>query len=287
MKQIIVANVTPFGEKGEVDLEALKTLYNFDRTKGMREFWVMGSTGECKLLSYDEKISIARTSIEALGSGAILGVNENSIERTVKLAKEFVDMGASSLFSLPPLYHRPSELGVLKFYEAISKLGVPVYVYNIPDYVGYTVGINVTKKLAAEGIIQGMKYTTNNMVSFLEYLKVKEDVKHFKLFMGTEHLILPSLMYGGDGVVTAVANFAPELVKDIVDSFESGNWSQAMESQRKVSKLAFVISAGDYPAGVKIALRYRGVYTGRVREPLQENINIEGDIYATLKEFGL
>ncbi|MEM4746364.1 MAG: dihydrodipicolinate synthase family protein, partial [Metallosphaera sp.] len=43
----------------------------------------------------------------------------------------------------------------------------------------------------------------------------------------------------------------------------------------------------DYPSGVKIALRYRGIYVGKVREPLQEDINQEGIIYAVLKELGL
>lgn len=94
-------------------------------------------------------------------------------------------------------------------------------------------------------------------------------------------------MYGGDGVVTAVANFAPEFVRNIFTFFEEGNLQKAMEEQHKVIRLASAVSGEDYPAGVKIALRYRGLYVGRVREPLQEDINREGTIYATLKEFGL
>ncbi len=287
MKQIIVANVTPFDEKGNLDLEGLRTLYNFDLSRGATGFWVMGTTGECKMLTYSEKLAVAKASIETLGNKAIIGINEESTDNAVKLAKEIVDMGASKIFSLPPIYHRPSELGLFKFFESISKIGIPVYVYNIPSYVGYNIELNLTRKMAEEGIIQGMKYTTNDLVSFNEYTRLKQDHREFEIFMGTEHLILPSLMYGGDGVVTAVANFAPEFVKNIFDSFEKGDILKAMEDQYKVIKLASAVSGEDYPAGVKIALRYRGIYVGRVREPLQEDINREGVIYATLKEFGL
>lgn len=286
MKQIIVANVTPFDEKGNLDLEGLKTLYNFDLSRGVTGFWVMGTTGECKMLTTTEKLTVAKTSIEILGEKAIIGINEESTDNSVKLAREIVDMGASKIFSLPPIYHKPSELGLFKFFESLSKIGVPVYVYNIPSYVGYNIDLNLTRRMAEEGIIQGMKYTTNDLVSFHQYTGLKQDHR-FEIFMGTEHLILPSLMYGGDGVVTAVANFAPEFVRNIFTFFEEGNLQKAMEEQHKVIRLASAVSGEDYPAGVKIALRYRGLYVGRVREPLQEDINREGTIYATLKEFGL
>lgn len=94
MKQLIVANVTPFNEKEGIDLEALKNLYNFDLSRGADGFWVMGTTGECKMLSLEEKLQIAKASIDALGEKAIIGINEDSTENSVKLAKEFVNMGA-------------------------------------------------------------------------------------------------------------------------------------------------------------------------------------------------
>lgn len=287
MKHIIVANVTPFNEKGEVDLNALKTLYDFDLKRGVTGFWVMGTTGELNMLSYEEKLKIAKISVDTIGEKAIMGINEDSTELALRLAKEYTDMGASAVFSLPPIYHKPSEQGLYKFFEALSKPGIPLYVYNIPSYIGYLFPLELTKKLAKEGIIQGMKYTTNDLVSFYQFSLTKEENKDFRLFIGSEHLILPSFMYGSDGAVTAVANFAPELVRSLVDSYESNDWKKAVEYQIMVSKLAFAVGGGDYPAGVKIALRYRGIWVGKVRAPLQEDINQEAIIYSRLKELGL
>ncbi|MFP3204588.1 MAG: dihydrodipicolinate synthase family protein [Metallosphaera yellowstonensis] len=287
MKHIIVANVTPFDEKGEVDLNALKTLYEFDLKRGVTGFWVMGTTGELNMLSHEEKLKIAKVSVETAGDKMILGINEDSTYLAIRLAKEYTDMGATAIFSLPPIYHRPSEQGLFRFFEALSKPGVPLYVYNIPSYTGYLFPLELTKKLAREGIIQGMKYTTNDLVSFYQFSTAKEEARDFKLFIGSEHLILPSFMYGSDGAVTAVANFAPELVRALVDSYESGDWRKAIEYQLMVSKLGFAVGAGDYPTGVKIALRYRGVWVGRARAPLQEDINQEAVIYSKLKELGL
>lgn len=153
--------------------------------------------------------------------------------------------------------------------------------------MGYAINLQLTEKMASEGIIEGMKYTTNDLSSFHHYVEIKNIAKNFKLFMGTEELILPSLMYGGDGVVTAVANFAPEYVRTIFDLYEKGDINKAMGEQLKVIRLARAVSGEDYPSGVKVALRYRGLYVGKAREPLQEDINREGLIYSTLKEFGL
>jgi len=69
--------------------------------------------------------------------------------------------------------------------------------------------------------------------------------------------------------------------------FDRGNIQKAIEIQRMVNKLVDVVSLGDYPSGIKIGLRYRGINVGSVRKPLMEDSRAEGEIYNALKEIGI
>ncbi len=288
MEGIVTALITPFDEKENLNLDIIKSVMEFDKHRGISSFWILGTSGEFNMLNLDEKISVVKTARESTSNKIFAGVNENSIKNSNILLKNFVDLGVDGIFSIPPLYHKPSEKGIIQFYENLSKPGLPVYVYNIPSYVGYSIDINLSMKLVDEGIINGMKYTTSDMDSFIKYtMSLKEINKDFKMLIGSDTLILPALIYGADGAVSGIANFAPEIISSIYTKYKEENFKEAYKYQLMAVKLNNVISMSDYPTGIKIALRYRGLYVGKSRSPLQENITAEASIYDTMKEFNL
>jgi 4-hydroxy-tetrahydrodipicolinate synthase len=288
MEGIVTALITPFDEKENLNLDIIKSVMEFDKHRGISSFWILGTSGEFNMLNLDEKISVVKTARESTNNKIFAGVNENSIKNSNILLKNFVDLGVDGIFSIPPLYHKPSEKGIIQFYENLSKPGLPVYVYNIPSYVGYSIDINLSMKLVDEGIIDGMKYTTSDMDSFIKYtMSLKEINKDFKMLIGSDTLILPALIYGADGAVSGIANFAPEIISSIYTKYKEENFKEAYKYQLMAVKLNNVISMSDYPTGIKIALRYRGLYVGKSRSPLQENITAEASIYDTMKEFNL
>ncbi len=240
------------------------------------------------MLNLDEKISVVKTARETINSKIFAGINENSLKNSDILLKKFVDLGVDGIFSIPPLYHKPNDKGIIQFYEYLSKPGLPVYIYNIPSYVGYSVSLDIIMKLVDDGIVDGMKYTTSDMDSFIKYtMSLKEINKDFKMLIGSDTLILPALIYGADGAVSGIANFAPEIISSIYTKYKEGDFKGAYKYQVTAVKLNNTISLSDYPSGIKIALRYRGLYVGKSRSPLQENITAEAAIYDTMKEFNL
>ncbi|MEW9491962.1 MAG: dihydrodipicolinate synthase family protein [Candidatus Aramenus sulfurataquae] len=288
MDNAITALVTPFDDKENVNLDSLRNVIEFNEKRGISSFWVLGTTGEFNMLSQQEKISVVRAAREFTKGKIYAGVNENSLSNSYVLLKEYVNIGVDAVFSVPPIYHKPGKKGLIDYYEALSKPGISVYVYNIPSYVGYSIDLETLEKLVSEGIISGMKYTTSDLDSLITYtLKLKEVDKNFKVFIGSDTLILPALMYGGDGAVSGIANFAPEIISNIFSKYNEGNYKEALKYQLMAVKLNEAIKLSDYPSGIKIALRYRGLFVGRTRAPLEENITAESAIYNVLKELNL
>jgi len=285
MKGIVVAIVTPFKENEELDLDALEGYINFLKRNGITSFFVLGTTGEFNMLSLEEKQEFIKK-ISDITKNIIVNVTENSLHNALKLAKLAIDYGAQEIASLPPIYHKPSEKGIIQYYESLSKFGVPLNMYYYPENT-YEVSENVITTLVEEGIIQGMKYTTSNLASFKRFLKLKESNKEFSLLIGNDELIFDAILAGGDGVVSAVANIAPELVVKEFEALEKGNVSEALKLQRVVDRFNEAIMIGDYPATLKVGLKYRGIYVGKVRSPLQESMEGNSLIYGILKEIGL
>ncbi|ADX84178.1 dihydrodipicolinate synthase family protein [Saccharolobus islandicus] len=289
MKDNISALITPFDDKENINVEALQQLLDFLTRSGIKHFWVLGTSGEFNMLSQDERILIVSKIREITKGKIYAGINENSLKNSLILAKKYYDIGVDYIFSVPPIYHKPSEKGLVTYFNELrNTIDLPLFLYNIPSFAGYNVPLRIVEKLAEEEVLNGMKYSTTDFVSFLKYLKGLKGVnKNFKVFIGEDRMILSALIYDADGAVSGISNLVPELVTNLFLEFDRGNIQKAIEIQRMVNKLVDVVSLGDYPSGIKIGLRYRGINVGSVRKPLMEDSRAEGEIYNALKEIGI
>lgn len=288
MRGIVVASVTVFKEDMSLDLEAQRSVLLYAKKAGVVGVWCMGTTGEFGLLNDEEKLKVAKVCVDVFGENAIIGVHSNSTAGAEALARKYLDLGASKIFAFPPFPYRPSPLGVKGYFEALSKIGLPLYLYNYPGLTGVSLDPKFIAQLAEEGILSGMKYTTRDLPAFLESMEMIKGVSNdFNIFIGEDMLIAHSSVMGADGTVSAVANFAPELTVKVFTSASSGDLKSSFEMQKVINKISRVIGGGDYPAGVKVAMRARGLSAGTVRPPLREDMEQESKIYGVLRDVGL
>ncbi|WP_338603804.1 dihydrodipicolinate synthase family protein [Sulfolobus tengchongensis] len=288
MKDNILSLITPFDEKENVNIEALYQLLDFLIKNGIRDFWILGTAGEFHMLTQDEKILLVTKIREKVSGKIYAGINENSIKSSLTLAKKYYDLGVDCIFSTPPIGYKLSDKSLISYFNELRKIDLPLFLYNIPSLIGYNVPVSLIEKLVEDQILDGMKYTTTDFVSFLTYLRqLKRIDERFKIFIGEDRMILSALIYGADGSVSGVSNLAPELVAGLYQEFEKGNLQKAIEIQNVITKIVEAVSLGDYPSGIKIGLRYRGINVGSVRKPLTEDSRAEGEIYNVLKEIGI
>lgn len=249
MKENISALVTPYDDKENINTEALQQLLDFLIKKGIKDFWVLGTSGEFNMLSQDERILVVSKIREMVKGKIYVGVNENSTRNSLILAKKYYDLGVDYIFSVPPIYHKPSEKGLISYFSELrNAIDLPLFIYNIPSFTGYNVPLHIIEKLAREYVLDGMKYSTTDFVSFLKYLKALKGVnKNFKVFIGEDRMILSALILDTDGAVSGISNLVPELVTNLFLEFDRGNIQRAIEIQRILNKLVDVVSLGDYP----------------------------------------
>ncbi|MEN9709117.1 MAG: hypothetical protein RIQ68_1525, partial [Pseudomonadota bacterium] len=141
--------------------------------------------------------------------------------------------------------------------------------YNSPDYLD---GIEFTAELT-ERLLEklpnliGMKDASFNSERFFEILRVALPMRpDFAMIAGVEYL-LPSVCLGGKGSYSSAGAICPNLVNNLFDACESGNWKLARELQYKLSQL-WHLFRDQYPSSLKGGMQIMGRNVGPTRAPL-------------------
>jgi 4-hydroxy-tetrahydrodipicolinate synthase len=270
---IIVAMVTPFRRthEQELDIAALKKHTDFLVANGVHGLMPLGTTGEFGLLNQYERREVVRTVVN-VASGqvpVIAGVSESGTENVVALAKDAEDVGADIVIATGPYYYKTNSEGLYVHYQGIlDAVDLPLMIYNIPEWVGYNIPVSVVKRLVVKnpGRVVGVKFTTNDMSLFLEYLRTLR--KDLSIFIGSDDLIFAALGLGAAGAVAGCANVFPKETTMVYNYFVKGNLSMSKRLQNDIDPFARTMSLGTYPAAVKEALALIGHDCGPVRRPL-------------------
>src|SRR5487761_165793 len=262
---IVVPMVTPF--KGEhasgVDLVALAKLTQYLVKGGVHGVMPLGTSGEFALMDREERRDVVSTVV-------IAGVSSPGTRDATNLAKDASKAGADVIIATGPYYFKTSAEGLLDHFQTLleNSGGLPLMIYNIPSWVGYSIPPKVVQKLAARNPrrVVGVKFTTNDLSEFLDYLRLlKNDMS---IMIGADALILPSLVLGAAGAVVGSANVLPELTSQIFERYKEGNLDKAKELQRKLDPFSQTMDLGTFPAGLKAAMKLIGLSCGPVRPPL-------------------
>jgi 4-hydroxy-tetrahydrodipicolinate synthase len=131
-----------------------------------------------------------------------------------------------------------------------------------------------------------MKYTEYNLLNLLRYISAVGE--RIPVFTGSDAMAYTNLEFGGAGAVIAVSNVSPEGASSIFDLYSRGELRGARQAQMGLLPAIEAIGMGDFPAGLKEAMRVVGMSVGGVREPLGPlNQEQKATVGMLLKEAGL
>jgi len=85
---------------------------------------------------------------------------------------------------------------------------------------------------------------------------------------GTDSLILPGLMSGGQGAIAATANLLPEVVVSVYNHFQAGDYAKAQEAQAYLAPIRNLFASGTLPSVLKESLNMTGIPVGPARRPV-------------------
>lgn len=261
------ALVTPF-KNGEIDQKALQKLVEFQIKGGVDGIVPCGTTGESPTLSHDEHNLVIELCIKyAKGRVKIMaGTGSNSTDEAVMMTKFAKKAGADSCLIVAPYYNKPNAEGVFQHYKALDKVGIPLYIYNVPARSVINISDENLARIAELKNVVGIKDATGDLarVATLRLLIKKK----FSYLSGEDATAVGFNAMGGNGVISVSSNIAPKLVSDLQKATAKGDYKTALKLQDKLTDLHEVMFCETNPIPVKYAASLMGLCSPEIRLPL-------------------
>lgn len=130
--------VTPFDERGEVDLDSLRRCVEFCVRAGAHGVVAPVNASEAPLLSESERREVTRVVVEAASARVpvVAGVSAMTARESVQLANYAREVGADAVIAMPPYAKRASVDEIGEFYRQVAGVGLPVFVQNFAGPLG-------------------------------------------------------------------------------------------------------------------------------------------------------
>ncbi|HXO17080.1 MAG TPA: 4-hydroxy-tetrahydrodipicolinate synthase [Candidatus Dormibacteraeota bacterium] len=267
---ILTAMVTPFDERGALDLGEARRLARWLVDRGNDGLVVAGSTGEGQTLEREERIALWKAVKEAVGGAATVVANAgtNATRDSVVAAQEAQDAGADAILAVVPYYNKPTQSGMLAHFGAIAEATpLPVVVYNIPGRTGANMLPETLLELASRHAnLAGVKESSGDLKQIGLVLRARD--KGFVVWAGDDHLFLPCLAMGADGVVGVASHLCSPEYRRMVECYRAGRVDEAARIHASLLPLIDALFATSSPIPVKWAMRQLGFRVGECRLPL-------------------
>ena len=265
----LVALATPFGADGQVDYQQLEALVEFQLNHHTDGIVALGTTAETPTLSQEEKDKIAQTVIGKVAGRipVIVGAGSNDTLHAAAMARRYEAMGADGLLVVTPYYNKANKSGMLAHFRTIADgVNIPILLYNVPSRTGCSIPLDVLEELSHHKNIVGIKEASGNIAYVTAAARLLN--QDFCMLSGNDDEVLPLLALGGSGVISVLANIAPDQTHELVSSYQSGDIAHARDVQLKYLELIHALFAETSPAPLKEAMNLLGMKVGSCRLPL-------------------
>jgi len=262
---------TPFDEKGEVAYNKLIDNMKFYAKSGLKGYLALGSNGENKSLTTEEKTKVLDTIIKHKGTNQFVmaGCIFESTKETIEFAKIAERLGSDFITLLPPSYFKKemTDAVLLRYFSDVANnVKKPCLVYNAPQFCGGTVlSVSLIKDLAKHPNIIGVK-DSSNAANIESYLFAVRD--SFNVIPGSANFFMNALFMGANGGVISLANIFPDMTCELYDLVVAKKYEEAFKLNEKVIQTNKSVSGTGGVAAVKYAMDLAGLWGGNPRLPL-------------------
>jgi len=289
LKGTITALVTPFTQRGELDMEATQRLIEHQIRAGVDGILVLGTTGESPALSDGERKTLLAAVREMVGDKAALvaGTGTNNTAKTIAQTAEALEMGYGFALVVTPYYNKPTQDGLYLHYSLIcSELpSARLIIYNVPGRTGVSISPDTVARLKRdfpENIV-AVKEASGSVDNASALI-----VSGITVLSGDDSLTLPMMAVGAGGVISVASNPAPGKVSAMVKAALEGDFKKASALHRELWPLFKVLFIETNPGPVKAMLAEMGLIGPYMRPPLapvsEKTLN---EIRKVIKELSL
>ena len=280
LRGAFTAMITPMKEDGSIDYDGYRKLLRFQMEEGIDGLVPLGTTGETPTLDEDEEQRIIDVVMEEVRAfekerrvkvPVVLGAGSNNTRDAVRYTERAKKAGADAALVVTPYYNKPSSEGIFRHFEAVSRIGIPILVYNIAGRTGKNIDTPTLSRIADLPNLAGVKEASGSISQMTDVIDtIKSKHPDFAVLSGDDAMTLPLIACGGDGVVSVVSNAAPAPVTEMVKAALSGDYEAARKIHYRLLPFFKAAFVDGNPTSIKYAMRVKGLPSGSVRLPLVE-----------------
>ncbi|MBU6141032.1 MAG: 4-hydroxy-tetrahydrodipicolinate synthase [Proteobacteria bacterium] len=281
------AIITPF-KKNKIDEKSLEKIVKFQIENGMDGIVPCGTTGESPTLTHEEHNFVIESCVKfARGKIQVMaGTGSNSTEEAVMMTKHAKKVGVNSCLIVAPYYNKPTPEGVFLHFKELDKIGIPLYIYNIPGRSVINISDENLARIATLKNVVGIKDATGDLARVASLrLLIK---KKFGYLSGEDATVVGFNAMGGNGVISVTANVAPKMVSDLQKATVRGDYKTALALQDKLTNLHAAMFSETNPIPAKYAASLMGLCSNEIRLPLTPaSTTAQARIKNEMKKLGL
>jgi 4-hydroxy-tetrahydrodipicolinate synthase len=187
--------VTPFDDDGELDLESIKSLIDWQLERGSHGISVGGSTGEPTSQTVAERIAVMRAAAAAIDDRVPLlpGTGSALMSETLELTAEAQRLGAAAALVVTPYYSRAQQDGLFDWYSRVASEfpDLPIIAYNVPIRAAVDITPATVARLSAARTTTSSGSRRPPATSSTCHTSLHECVSDFIALSGIELLCYP------------------------------------------------------------------------------------------------
>ncbi len=269
--KLITAMVTPFNEDGTVDYKQARRLALALLGSGSDGLVVVGTTGESPTMVRDEELRLFAEIKSAVGDrgSVIAGTGSNSTAEALEATRQAERTGVDACLLVVPYYNKPTQEGLYQHFKTIAQgTSLPCILYNVPSRTVVSLSADTVIRLSQVENIIGVKEASGNFGEIAKIINNTGD--DFIVWSGNDADTLPILALGGYGVISVASHLVGSQIRQMIDSFLSGDTARAAEIHRHLIPLYDALFVVANPIPLKYALNHIGFKVGKPRLPLFE-----------------
>ncbi|MCU0816480.1 MAG: 4-hydroxy-tetrahydrodipicolinate synthase [Cypionkella sp.] len=268
LKGSMPALVTPF-KNGDVDMDALKKLVDWQIAEGSHGLVPVGTTGESPTLSHEEHEAVIEAVVKFTAGRVpvVAGAGSNNTVEGIRLIQHAERVGADAALVVTPYYNKPTQEGLYQHFKALHDCcTLPIVIYNIPGRSVVDMTPETMGRLAELPRIIGVKDATGKIERVsMQRASCGAD---FIQLSGEDATALGFNAHGGRGCISVTANVAPRLCAEFQEATLAGDYAKALDYQDRLMPLHEAIFIEPGLAGAKYGLSLLGRCSEEVRLPL-------------------
>ncbi len=290
---VIPPVVIPLQEDRMLDVHSFERSINRMIDAGVSGLFFLGSSGEVAFLTSEERLHVIYEALRIVDRRVpcLVGVIDMETLRVLEKIEQLKGLPIDALVATAPFYALGGKKETERHFRVLREhTDLPIFAYDLPACVHTKLTPDLLMDLARDGVINGVKDSSGDDVSFRWLMLDNEDAGHpLSLLTGHEVVVDGALLGGADGSVPGLANIDPVSYVEQYKAAKAGDWEKVAQIQDHLARLMmmtrYVKATIGFGAGVgafKTALWQMGIFeSNQMREPVEK---LQGEDVDTIRE---